>query len=107
MPDVVEMIPVLLRQTPQAEIREDLVEDDPVQLIDGEPGELPVPHPVHRRAISPSPGIRKPRPVDIRAPRTGEELAFANDRAAPIDHRPEDVEGEGVHPRIDLLAFKL
>src|SRR5687767_905324 len=94
MPGSVEVIDLCLRQAGNLEVDHQLVEDAPVDLIDRHPGHLTRAHPIHPRPVSTSPTVRKGSPVCRNPLGPPEYHALPNNRAAPVDHGTEDVEGQ-------------
>jgi hypothetical protein len=99
VPDAVERVALVLVEHGEAEARQQVVEDRPVQPVDGRGRDLAAPHALHRRLVAGAPGVGERRPVDVDALRCRERGAVADDPGAPVDDGAEHVEDECAHAR--------
>lgn len=74
-----------------------------MQRVDGRPGKLALAHAIHGGRVARAPGVGEGRPVDPEALALAEELALADERAAPVHHRAEHVERQGLHHYANVL----
>src|SRR5262245_21624501 len=80
-----------------AELGHELVETLAVQHVELHEGPASAPHLVHGRLIQAPPFVRKELPVHAGDPaRFAEGLTFAKDARAPVHHRAEHVERQGL-----------
>ena len=68
-----------------------------MQIIEPRPGPLALTHLVHRRLIARPPAVGERVPILVMALRPEEELRLTGDAVAPIHHRAEHIEGQGLY----------
>jgi hypothetical protein len=102
VPDPVKVILLFFGQGLDAELAEQLLERDAVEVVELRPGELAVAHPVHRGRVPAPPGVGEGRPFHVEVLVSAEFLALPDDGRAPVQDRAEHVEDErfwsGRHP---------
>ena len=100
MPRLIELRRLILAQPLYPELRQQLVQDHPVQRIDIRPRQIPAADALHRRPIPAAPPIRETRPIHPLQPlRLRQPLTLPYDAAAPIHHRPEHIKSKRLHLR--------
>ena len=99
VPGVDEPVAVV-RIEPQAALGQQTVQDLAVQHVDRLPGPPAAAHRLHRRLVPAAPSVGEPCPVRALTGPPVQLAAGVEHAAAPVDKRPEDVEGE----RVDRLG---
>ena len=95
MPGAVQLGALGFAQPSESVARRDLVQDQPVQCVDGLPGQLTAPHPVHRQRVAGAPVRCEGGPIPLNAKARAERGGLGLDAGVPIDDGTEDVEGQG------------
>ena len=106
VPGAVQVVELLLGQALEPVLRDQLVEDHPVQVVDLRPPQLAPPHAAHRGAVAAPPVVGERGPVGLDALAAPDRLALPGDARPPVDHRAEDVERHrphALHPLAQLL----
>src|SRR5690242_9094463 len=104
MPDAVEMRQLFFVESFEGKFLEQAIEDLAMQLVDVGPALLAAHHAVHRRAVARAPGVGERRPIGFDSLARAEQLAFADDRRAPVDYCAEDVEYEGFDHGVPIFS---
>ena len=94
---MVERILLVLAQTGELEVDEDLVERHPVQRVELGPRQLAGAHAVHARAIAGAPGVGELHGVERHALAFRQRLDLTRDGRSPVDDGAEGVEDERLH----------
>src|SRR5437762_8527755 len=92
MPRAIEVIALRIAQTRQAESRQDVVEYQAMQIVDGSPAELAPAHPIHGRLVTVAPGQRKRAAISGYVLLVRHCRGFTDDATVPVDDGAEDVE---------------
>src|SRR5262245_21332141 len=101
VPGAVQLVGLGLAEALDAELDDELVEAQAVQVIQLRPRDLIDPHLRHGRLVERAPAIGERRPVHAGdALALLERLAFADEAGPPVDHRAEHIERQGLD-RID------
>ena len=97
VPRVVELDALGLAQALEPELRNQIVENHAVQIVDLRPRQLALPHPVHGRPVAGPPALGEGVPVAVEPLAGGDLAPLARDARPPVDDRAEDVERERAH----------
>lgn len=92
MPDAIEMVDLSGRPVGYAITRKQIEENLTVEVIEWSPGEFAAADAIHGGSISGAPVKSKAGPIDRETEAAIESLAFASDRAVPVDNCAEDIE---------------
>ena len=65
-----------------------------MKIVQHLPRRLAATHAIQERLVAPSPCVGHGAGVDRQLPLAGDRRYFSDDSPAPIDNRPENVEGE-------------
>src|SRR5581483_2181461 len=106
VPGAIELCPLCFAEAGEAVLRQELVEDHAVEIVDARPREIAAAHALHRRLISRAPVVGEARPIGGDALLATEPLELADDAAAPIDDGAENVENESLDAALPFIPHE-
>jgi hypothetical protein len=96
MPCAIERDDLGLRQSTDAGVLQDLVENHSVEIIEPRPRQLTLSHPVHAWGVLSPPGVGECGAVHLQTFPLRQQVDFPRDRRAPVDHGTEHVKDKGL-----------